>query len=135
MFVRWKRRKKTPAKPGRRVQRHRTEGDSLYCVIVESKRVNGAPRQKVVCYLAGVNEHDCDKTWLRVDFWDYVSAKLDRLPLAGRERKKIEESIAKVVKPVTEEEALAFKKARRNYQEKKAQLIQTLRIMKLLGVS
>jgi hypothetical protein len=133
MFVRWKRRKKAPTKPGRSPRRRSNAGDSLYCVLVESLRINGSPRQKVVCYLASVDENDCHKQWLRVDFWDYISTKLDKLPLTRRERMKIEESIGRVVTRVPEEEAVAFKKARKQYQEKRAQLIRSLELLRLLG--
>lgn len=105
MFVWWKRRKKAPTKHGCPPRKRSDAGDSLYCVIVESQRIDGSPRQKVVSYLASVDENDCDKLWLRVDFWDYISAKLDRLPLSRRERTKIEEAIGKVVTRVPEEEA------------------------------
>jgi hypothetical protein len=134
MFIRWKRRKKAVPKPGRTPHKRSNAGDSLYCVLVESARINGSPRQKVVRYLASVDENDCDKLWLRVDFWDYVSAQLDRMPLARRERVKIEESINRVVSRVPPEEAAAFKKARKEYQQKRAELLRHLEIVKWLGL-
>jgi hypothetical protein len=126
MFIRWKRRKKAVTKPGRRPRRRSQAGDSLYCLLVESNHVNGSPRQKVICYLGSFNEGDRDKVWLRVDFWDFVSTKLDRLPLARRERARIEESIGKVVSRAPLEEAAKFKKERNEYQKQKAQIFQRL---------
>src|SRR5688500_13524914 len=67
-------------------------GDSLYCVLVETNRVNGSPRQKVVCYLGSLDEGHRESVWTRVDFWDRATAKLDQLQLTHRERTKIEES-------------------------------------------
>lgn len=134
MFIRWKRRKKAAVKPGFRPRRRRNVGDSLSCVLVESQRIDGKPRQKIVCYLASFDENDRDAIWLRVDFWDYVTARLDRLQLGQKERVKIEESIGKVVVKVPEQEAAAFRKARQEYKEKKARLIQNLRVMRLLGM-
>jgi hypothetical protein len=134
MFIRWKRRKKAAPKPGRTPHKRSDAGDSLYCVLVECERVKGSPRQKVVRYLAAVDENDCDKLWLRVDFWDYVSAKLDRMPLARRERARIEESINRVVSRVPPEEAAAFKQARNEYKRKRAELFRNLELLKWLGL-
>jgi hypothetical protein len=134
MFIRWKRRKKAVTKPGRRPRRRSLAGDSLYCVLVESQRVNGAPRQKVICYLGSFDEGDRDKLWLRVDFWDFVSAKLDRLPLARRERARIEEAIGKVVSRVPLEEVAEFKKERNEYRKQKAQVFQRLEVLRMLGI-
>ena len=124
MFIRWKRRKKAATKPWRRPRRRSDAGDSLYCVLVESQRINGSPRQKVVCYLGSLDEGDREKVWLRVDFWDEVLRKLDGLQLPPRDRKKIEESIARVVSRVPQQDAAVFKKERQKYREKKAQLFQ-----------
>jgi hypothetical protein len=89
---------------------------------VESKRINGSPRQKVICYLGSLDEADREKLWLRVDFWDAAKAKLDRLDLTRREREKIEESIGLVVSRVPSDEAATFKEERQQYCEKAAQL-------------
>ena len=132
MFVRWKRRKKAVTKRWRRPRRRSDAGDSLYCVLVESRRVNGTPRQKVLCYLGSLDEGDREKLWLRVDFWDAVSAKLDRLQLTRRERAKIEESIGFVVLRVPDEEASAFKREREEYWEKTAQLFRLSELMRQL---
>jgi len=134
MFVRWKRRKKAATKPGRRPRRRSDAGDSLYCVVVESLRIDGVPRHKVVAYLGSVDERDIKQLWLRVDFWDYISPKLDALRLPNRERAKIEDSIGKVIERVPEDEAAAFKKARHDYRVKKAKLIRSVELLRLLGV-
>ncbi len=117
MFVRWKRRKKAATRTGRRPRRRSESGDSLYCVLVESLRVGGEPRQKVICYLGSLDEGNREKLWLRVDFWDVVSAKLDRLQLKAAERTKLEDEIGRVVARVPEDEVVAFKKARQEWWE------------------
>lgn len=110
MFIRWKRRKKAASKPLRRPRRYSEAGDSLYCVLVESQRIDGVPRQKVICYLGSLNEGDREKMWLRIDFWDRVRPKLDQLNLLPRERAKIEQSISLVVAPASAEEVAVFEK-------------------------
>jgi hypothetical protein len=112
MFIRWKRRKKKPTKQWRRPRLHSECGDSLYCVLVESRRINGSPRQKVICYLGSIEEAHCQRVWDRVDFWNRVSSKLDALPLTRREMERIEKSIDRVVTKVPEEEAATFRKER-----------------------
>ena len=109
MFIRWKRRPKAPTKPRRRPRFRSDKGDSLYCVVVESQRVDGKPRQKVVMYLGSLDEKDREKMWQRVDFWDLVGPKLDSLQLTKRQRTRIEESISVVVARVSDEEAAAFR--------------------------
>jgi hypothetical protein len=115
VFVRWKRRKKAATKPGRRPRRRSDAGDSLYCVLIESRRIEGKPRQKVVCYLGSVDEKHLDKTWLRVDFWDVIKPKLDRLALTRKQRQRIEDSIQRIVPRVSEEQEIQFKQERRRY--------------------
>lgn len=129
MFIRWKRRKKAVSKPWRRLRRSQS-GDSLYCVLVESKRVNGSPRQKVLCYLGSLDERDRDGLWTRVDFWDRADAKLNQLQLTRRERAKIEESIGLVVSRVPEDEAASFRRERQAWLQ---QLEQLIRFRKLIS--
>jgi hypothetical protein len=133
MFVRWKRRKKAAATPWRRPRRRSQAGDSLYCVLVESQRVNGSPRQKVICYLGSLDEGDREKLWLRVDFWDAVTVKLDRLQLTRRERAKIEESISLVVTRVPEDQAATFRRERDEYWQEFEQLTRLRNMMSMLG--
>ncbi len=130
MFIRWKRRKKAQTKPGRYPRRHSEHGDSLYCVLVESQRVNGSPRQKVICYLGSVDEGDRERLCVRVDFWDDVLAKLDRLKLDSAERTRIEESIGLIVSRAPEDEVAAFKKEREAFLEASAQLFRRLGMMR-----
>jgi hypothetical protein len=111
MFIRWKRRKKAATKPSRWPRTRSESGDSLYCILVESQRINGSPRQKVICYLGSVDDGDREKLWLRVDFWDKVVRKLDGLQLTPRDREKIEKSIGRMVSRVPEREAAQEREA------------------------
>ncbi len=128
MFVRWKRRKKAQKRPGQYgPPRCRSEnGDSLYCVIAESKRVKGSPRQKVICYLGSVDEGDTERLCVRVDFWDHVVANLDRLRLVPAERTKIEGSINRVVSRPTDDEATQFRKERKAFMESSGKAFRVL---------
>jgi hypothetical protein len=133
MFIRWKRRKKAKTRPGRRPRFRSDSGNSLYCVLVESQRVNGVPRQKVICYLGSFDENNREKLWLRVDFWETVDAKLAGLDLTRRERAKIEESIGRIVARVPEAEAAAFRLGRKQWLRELEQLIELRRLVSGLG--
>jgi len=133
MFIRWKRRKKAQTPTGRRRRRRSDAGDSLYCVLIESQRVNGAPRQKVICYLGSLDENNREKLWLRVDFWDAVDAKLAKLDLTRREKAKIEDSIGRVVARVPEAEAAAFRLEREKWLLELEQLIEFRRMVSTLA--
>lgn len=127
MFIRWKRRKKVKAGRYGAPRRHSDKGDSLYCVLVESQRVNGSPRQKVISYLGSVDEGDRERLGIRVNFWDRVVAKLDQLKLQPVERTKIEEAIALMVSRASEDEAATFRKERDEYRKAMVALFRSLR--------
>jgi hypothetical protein len=86
-------------------------------VVVESQRINGSPRQKVVCYLGSVDEAHREKLWARIDFWDAALPKLDDLPLTRREREQIFQAIDRVVARVPEDEATAFKREKEEHYQ------------------
>jgi hypothetical protein len=88
MYVRWQKKKRRTSQA--------MLGDLLCVTLVESKRVDGKPRQCVIKYLGSVREealnHEFGK--LRIDgFWQSVTAKLDELNLPKEVRKKIESKI------------------------------------------
>ena len=99
--------------------------------VSESKRVNGLPRKKVVCYLGSLAEGHRESVWTRVDFWDRAAAKLDKLQLTRRERAKIEESISRVVSRVPEEEAATFRRERQEFFD---ELDRLLRIKRMISI-
>lgn len=48
-----------------------------YAYLAESKRVDGKPRQKVIAYLASIEQRARDSEWIRVDtFWYEVTRSL-----------------------------------------------------------
>ena len=74
----------------------------LMAVLVESHRVDGKSRQRVVAYLAGIRERFVGEREDKHDeFWRSVDARLDALPLDAEARAKIEASVAKRVTRVT----------------------------------
>ena len=133
MFVRWKRRKTPRTKLGRAPRRHDDAGDSLYCVLVESQRINGSPRQKLICYLGSIKESYIERPWVRLVFWEKVRVKLDKIALARTDRIKVEESIGRVIPKVSEEEVAAFKKARAEYYADQAARQRKVEVMRYFG--
>jgi hypothetical protein len=99
MFIRWKRRKALKDQ----------RPDSLYCVLLESERVNGVPRQKTVRYLGRIHEGDTAKEYGRLNFWDVVTPKLDALPISRVDRGKIIKSIDSVVPKLPRAQAAALR--------------------------
>lgn len=81
--------------------------------------------------MGSLHEGDREKLWLRVDFWDAIAPKLDRLQLTRRERARIEESIGLVVSRVPDEEAAAFKKEREEYWRQTEQLFRLRELLSL----
>lgn len=94
MFVRWQSRR-----------RKRYGGSPLLtAVLVESRRVNGRPRQRTVGYLAGIRERFVGKNaWQHEKFWKRVDARLNELGLDAETRASIETKIAARIERVTDE--------------------------------
>jgi hypothetical protein len=91
VFVRWK----------RRPLQHRHEWSppdeqALYAVLVESARVDGKPRQRVVGYLAAIREGELASALAVERFWRDVDRVLDTLALDDK-RPSIEGKIAATV--------------------------------------
>lgn len=102
MYVKWQRRPR------------RTMGGSplLMAVLVESHRVDGKPRQRVVAYLAGIRERFVGEREDKHDkFWRSVDAHLDALGLDAETRARIEASVAKGVARVTTDNRVEFEAA------------------------
>ena len=89
---------------GRSVQRL-TGGTSLTAVLVESRRVDSKPRQRIVSYLGTIRESGLPHYYHRVDFWRSVQTHLDRLALAPEARERIESVLEqRVERPTLEAE-------------------------------
>ncbi len=101
MFVKWQRRRETSA------YWQKEAGDLLMASLVESRRVNGKPRHKLLTYLGSIREKRAQggpEDAVRQDnFWRDVARRLGRRGLLGNrispdEHAKIEEALAKRVR-------------------------------------
>jgi hypothetical protein len=76
--------------------------------LVESRRVNGQPRQRVVAYLATIDEATMVSFDTRRAFWDVVRDRLDQLRHAGvideTQQDAIDATLARTVPHPTQEE-------------------------------
>jgi hypothetical protein len=76
--------------------------------LVEIRRVNGQPRQRVVAHLATIDEATMVSFDTRRAFWDVVRNRLEQLRQTGvideRQQDKIEATLARTVPPPTQEE-------------------------------
>ena len=107
MFVKWQRRRETYA------YYQETVGDLLMASLVESRRVNGKPRHKLLTYLGSIRERCAqggpEDAVRQDDFWRDVARRLGRSGLLGNrispvEQAKIEEALAKRVRRPTQTE-------------------------------
>ncbi len=101
MFVKWQRRRETYA------YYQETVGDLLMASLVESRRVNGKPRHRLIAYLGSIREKHAqggpEKAVCQDNFWRDVARRLGRRGLLGNrispvEHAKIEEALAKRVR-------------------------------------
>ena len=98
MYVRWNK--------ANRQRPHGFKYVSHIAVLVESKRIDGRPRQKVLKYLGSIESYLMKEPHIQRYFWKNVSVRLDSLqpPLTADERKKIEDIIQKTVPmPIVED--------------------------------
>ncbi len=81
--------------------------------LVESRRVDGKPRQKVLAYLGGIREAYIDvRERSHRAFWLSVDAHLDKLGIDPKARARIEASVEARVRRVTPENQAEFDAAR-----------------------
>jgi hypothetical protein len=117
MFVRWKKRACKPWVDWRGADVTHS------CYLVESKRVEGKSRQKIIAYLDSIRIADDGRFHFhnnlfhdlaaRALFLKWAEERLDNLGLDAGEKQCILDQIAKVVSPPSDEE-------RRTYEEEKA---------------
>jgi hypothetical protein len=93
VFVRWKRR------PLRRRETSSPDEQALSAVLVETHRVDGRPRQRVVRYLATIKAGQLVHPLSVERFWQAVDARLAELPLADDQRLVIERSVGRCRAP------------------------------------
>ena len=99
MYVRWQRRlrKKCGGSP------------LLTAALVENRRVDGKPRQRVMAYLAGIRERFIgEREKEHRQFWRKIDERLDDLGLDPATRTRIEGSIEARVPRVTDENQAVF---------------------------
>jgi hypothetical protein len=67
----------------------------LAAILVKSVRRNGKPVQQHVAYLGGITEGENEERFPRWWFWDWMTKKLDKLKISAKERRAVENAIAK----------------------------------------
>ena len=81
-----------------RSRRHRPAGShSLLAYLVESKRVDGVPRQRTVAYFGTIWSKMITAHYHRHDFWVTADAALAKLKLSTERRSALEAKLAAVV--------------------------------------
>jgi len=80
--------------------------------LVETRRVNGQPRQRVVAHLATIDEATMVSFDTRRAFWEAIRDRLDQLRCAGvideTQQDKIDATLARTVPHPTQEEWNAY---------------------------
>ena len=117
MYVRWKKRllpavpyvnhytKEEPPQP-----RSEQERLVLDAVLVESRRVDGKPRQRVIAHLASIPSASLWDPTRRCYFWEQVRDRLRDLDLPADSHASIEAKLAETVAFMDEEVAAAWKR-------------------------
>ncbi len=110
MYVRWKRRIRAhkPKRVGSWMRGPASPHVTRAAQLVEMRRVNGQPRQRVVAHLATIDEATMVSFDTRRAFWDVVRNRLDQLRQAGvideMQQDKIDATLARTVPHPTQEE-------------------------------
>ncbi len=110
MYVRWKKRKLSQKSLDRR-RGYLSEEQwplfefsehTLYAVLVESVRIDGKPRQRIVCILGYIG--DKARAWGRYDFWNDVRPRLDGADLDRDTYSRVVAKLRETVPEPTDEE-------------------------------
>jgi hypothetical protein len=110
MYVRWKRRVRAhkPKRVGYWMRDSAPPHVTRAAQLVEMRRVNGQPRQRVVAHLATIDEATMVSFDTRRAFWDVVRDRLDQLRQAGvideMQQDEIDATLARTVPHPTQEE-------------------------------
>ena len=103
-YVRWQRKKRVD---------HWKLGPLLCAVLVESRRVDGEPRQRTVAYLGSIRESFIDEGEMaHRALWQHADERLDELALDPEARAKVEAAVDSRVRRVTPENQAEFDAAR-----------------------
>lgn len=137
MFVRWKRARRkdsrhTEVVPGRSYNPPISKPEWLLsAVLVESVRIGGKPRQRIIAYLGSIRESRLDPAceygiFHRGYFWRDATARLEALDIHESERARISAALAERVPPPDPEE---HAQARADVEHREAQLRNRLGLM------
>ena len=103
MFVRWTSRARRTSEFGPDWE----EPDVHHrAILVEAVRIDGKPRQRHVAHLVGFTESRAQTAHRRVNLWDEISERLDKLGegITDRDRDKVEAAVTiKLPKPTAAE--------------------------------
>ena len=114
MYVRWKRRVRAhrPKRVGSWMRDPSPPHVTRAAQLVETRRVNGQPRQRVVAHLATIDEATMVTFDTRRAFWDAVRDRLNQLRQAGvideMQQDKIDATLARTVPHPTQKEWNAY---------------------------
>ena len=96
MYVRWQRKQRVD-KNG--------YGALLTATLVESRRIDGKPRQRSIAYLGSIREGLIERTLSHHGyFWRDATRRLDQLDMTRGQRDKIETALASRVRRLTDSE-------------------------------
>ncbi len=124
MYIRWTHRRSTAVdwvtrlRAGARGRAGNNPGDvSHYAYLVQSTRIDGKPRQRLVAYIGSIVDsqggtrrttrclsNPADRYW----FWRDAGAKLDAAGLADAARARCEAALASVVPPLAGDDLAAY---------------------------
>jgi hypothetical protein len=134
MYVRWKKRalrkqvhtgkyqRKVSAKGNRyiaAIRKSQPTGDyALSAQLVESRRIDGKPRQHVIKYLGTIDSHRIQDVGPRMFFWRHVGTALKALALPPEQQRPIELALHERVPFPTKEEIEAEREHFRQLEER-----------------
>src|SRR4051794_35317314 len=103
MYVRWKKRMRS--------RRHRPTGEHmLTAILVESRRVDGKPRQHILAYLGTISERYTAAYYHQLDFWTSANLHIDSLNLDSETVTRLRSTLERIVPvPTPQSQAEAAK--------------------------
>jgi hypothetical protein len=114
MFVRWKKRKSVDKHPG---HQWRKAGELTYSAeLVESMRINGKPRQRVIVFLGSIKQSELASVTSRYYFWFHlVTEKMREYPLRTlppEQQRMVFEALQQKVPLTAEDFAVEYERTR-----------------------
>lgn len=96
MYVRWQRKQRADSDG---------YGALLTATLVESRRINGKPRQRSIAYLGSIREGKIERVLSHHGyFWRDATKRLDLLDMTRGQRDKIETALVSRVRRLTDSE-------------------------------